>query len=184
MTGDPEVVAKEKSNFLGFLESFRFVHAAAPARPVTAPTSTAASGSRPQWQPPSAWEETDAGRFLVAKYLIRGADDTTAAVNISSAAGSGGGLAANVNRWCGQLGLAALSATELAEQTTPLQTAGGEAVMIALRGTDAKSGRPSQLIAAVVTRADQTWFYKLMGEPAIVTGEQAAFIEFVRGARY
>ncbi len=121
----------------------------------------------------------------MAKYLITGAaDDRKATVNISSSAGSGGGLAANVNRWCGQLGLAPLTETQLAERTTALDTADGEAVMIALSGTDATTGRPAELIAAVVSRTGQSWFYKLMGDPAVVTAERAAFTEFVRSVKY
>jgi len=30
----------------------------------------------------------------------------------------------------------------------------------------------------------QTWFYKLMGNPAVVTAQKAAFIQFVQSAKY
>ena len=59
---------------------------------------------KPTWTVPSGWQEGQLAQFLVAKYVIAGADGT-AAVNVSSLAGDGGGLLANVNRWRGQLGL-------------------------------------------------------------------------------
>ena len=45
--------------------------------------------------------------------MLTGDGGATAAVNVSSSAGEGGGLIGNVNRWRGQLGLAPLSEAEV-----------------------------------------------------------------------
>ncbi len=73
-------------------------------------SAAAASGpisheGQPNWQVPAGWQEVSGGQFLVAKFNLTGDNGATAAVNVSSSNGDGGGLAANVNRWRGQLGL-------------------------------------------------------------------------------
>ncbi len=95
-------------------------------------------------------------------------------------AGDGGGLAANVNRWRGQLGLPPI--TEVL--TTSIEIAGGKAEVVDMSGTDAKTGQPSRLVGAIVPQTGQTWFYKLMGAGAVVERENDAFIKFVQSVKY
>ena len=51
-------------------------------------------------------------------------------------------------------------------------------------GTDARTGKPAQLVGIVVPRNGQTWFYKLMGDPDVVAHEKEALIKFVQSAKY
>ena len=53
------------------------------------------------WQAPEDWKEEKAGQFLTAAYALPGGGRVT----VSKLAGDGGGLAANLNRWRGQVGL-------------------------------------------------------------------------------
>ena len=53
-----------------------------------------------------------------------------------------------------------------------------------LNGTDAQSGRPVRLVAAMVPRDGQTWFYKLMGDREVVAREKDAFTKFVQSVKY
>ena len=132
MTGDDALVAAQKPAFIEFLKSVSLPSASAmtglpPSHPPIGGASelppshppigggmmeaqggaAASSGQeKPTWQVPSGWQETPGGQFLAAKFLIKGADDSQAAVNVSESAGTGGGLLANLNRWRGQLGLA------------------------------------------------------------------------------
>jgi hypothetical protein len=39
-------------------------------------------------------------------------------------------------------------------------------------GTDAKTGQPARLVAAIVPHGDKTWFYKLMGNGKVVGGQK------------
>jgi hypothetical protein len=89
-------------------------------------------------------------------------------------------MAANVNRWRGQLGLPPISEIF----TTPLDVAGGKAQLVEMSGTNAQTGQPSQLIAVIVSQPDQTWFYKLMGDAKVVAGQKDAFVQFVQSAKY
>ncbi len=149
-------------------------------RPQAAPSSADAA-QKPQWQVPAGWKEIDGGPFLVSKFITSSAD---AAVNVSMSAGEGGGLAANVNRWRGQLGLSDLSNDQLADQAASIDIPGGKATLVDMAGTDAKSGQKARLIAAVVPRGEQTWFYKLMGAPATVEANREAFTNFVKSVKY
>jgi hypothetical protein len=116
----------------------------------------------------------------VAKFMLTGDGGATAAVNISSSPGDGGGLMANVNRWRGQLGLSP-SPDNLA---TPVEITGGKASFVDFSGTDARTGQPARLVGIVVSLPDQTWFYKLMGDAKVVESQKDVFTKFVQSAKY
>jgi hypothetical protein len=193
MTGDSDLVEQQKPAFVAFLKSLNF--AAAPAQtalpsghpaggdtgasasPATGPVS---SEGKPNWQVPAGWQEVAAGQFLVAKFAIIGEGGATAAVNVSSSPGDGGGLSANVNRWRGQLGLSPISEI----LTTPVDITGGKAQLVDMSGTDARTGQSARLLGIIVTQADRAWFYKLMGDAKVVESQKAAFTQFVQVVKY
>jgi hypothetical protein len=199
MTGDADLVEKQKANFIAFLKSVAFDKSAAPStmdmsqlpasHPAipsmnsgapTAPTADAAS--KPTWTVPADWKEGQLAQFLVAKFVI-GSGDATAAVNISQLSGDGGGLAANVNRWRAQLGQT--PQTEDAIAKLPMIDASGvKATVVEIAGTDARSGKPANLVGVVLPLNGQTWFYKLMGDGQIVAAQKDVFIQFVQSAKY
>ena len=129
MTGDREIVAREKSAFVAFLKSFEFANRPSPTTMAATPPHT---GDRPQWNVPADWREVPGGQFLIAKFAVETAADTPAAVNVSSSAGDGGGVVANVNRWRRQLGLAAGSAAEIESAAQALTTTAGPATLVLL----------------------------------------------------
>jgi hypothetical protein len=196
MTGDADLVEQQKPAFVEFLKSLNFGTAAAAPTPVEMPVAIpaasgdmgallsaavpAASANKPSWQVPAGWQEVAAGQFLVAKFTLTGDGGATAAVNVSSSPGDGGGLAANVNRWRGQLGLPPISEI----LTTKLDVAGGKAQMVDMSGTNAQTGQPAQLTGVIVQQNDQTWFYKLMGDAKVVESQKDAFTQFVKSAKY
>ena len=136
---------------------------------------------KPTWTIPAGWQESQPSQFLLAKFIIAGADGATAQVNISSLAGDGGGgLAANVNRWRGQLGLPPVAEI----LTTSFVVAGGQASVVDFTGTDAKTGKPARLVGVVLPFGGQTWFYKLMGDETIVAQQKAALTQFIQSAKY
>jgi len=196
MTGDADLVEQQKPAFLEFLKSLNF-GASASAQAETPPTlpagnpafgdmtPAAASGpisheGQPNWQVPAGWQEVSGGQFLVAKFLLAGDGGATAAVNVSSSPGDGGGLAANISRWRGQLGLS----PSPDNVTTPVDVAGGKADLVDISGTDARTGQPARLIGIMVTQGGQTWFYKLMGDAKVVESQKPAFVQFVQGVKY
>ena len=70
--------------------------------------------------------------------MLTGQDGAVAAVNVSSSAGDGGGLAANVNRWRGQLGLP----PEDEISTVTIDVPGGKAQLVDMSG---KCAQPASL---------------------------------------
>lgn len=193
MDGDAVLVEQQKPAFISFLQSLQFATSTVAAAPVdmsqlppshppigdmAAPTE--ASPDKPAWTVPDGWQPGPPSQFLVAKFVIAGTGNATAAVNVSSLAGDGGGLAANVNRWRGQLGLNPTADIS----TSPLDASGSKAQMVDFSGTDARTSQPARLIGVIVPAGAQTWFYKLMGDPDLVAQQKDAFIRFVQSAKY
>jgi hypothetical protein len=198
MTGEAGLVEQQKSAFIAFLKSVLFgapaVTPAAldmsqlpPSHPpigdmtpaVQAPSTDASS--KPTWTIPAGWQEGELAQFLVAKYVITGADGAQAAVNVSSLAGAGGGLLANVNRWRAQLSLEPVAEADLANLPT-LDASGGKATLVEFSGTN--GGKSARLVGIVLPLGGQTWFYKLMGDENIVAQQKDALLQFVQSAKY
>jgi len=203
MTGDDQLVAAQKPAFVEFLKSLNFTAGpatAAAALPAELPAGhppmdgaamgaaalpTASSGEgKPSWSVPAGWTEIPGGQFLVAKFTIAGEGDAKAAVNVSMSAGTGGGLAGNVNRWRGQLSLTPLGEAELSKETKPLEIAVGPASLVDMSGTDTRTQQPTRLVGVIVPQTGQTWFYKLMGDAKVVENQKDAFMKFVQGVKY
>jgi hypothetical protein len=196
MTGDDNLVAKQKSAFVGFLNSVTFPAARAQAQsPASHPpldggatpsllsgTAPSAEG-RPAWDVPAGWREMPAGQFLVAKFGLSGTGSAQTTVNVSRSVGDGGGALANVNRWRTQLGLTPLAASDLAALLREVPVADGKAMFVEMTGAE-RNGQKSQLVAAIVSQGGQTWFYKLMGDAQVVEREKEAFNKFVQGVKY
>lgn len=193
MTGDSDLVEQQKPAFVAFLKSLSF---GAPAAPAGMPPSHPAIGDmgatpaaagpissegKPNWQVPAGWQEVPGGQFLIAKFTIAGGG---AAVNVSSSTGEGGGLASNVNRWRGQLGLSSLADADVEKSVTPLDVAGSKASLVDFSGTEVRTKQPTRLVGVIVSEPGQTWFYKLMGDAPVVESQKAAFIQFVQGVKY
>jgi hypothetical protein len=197
MTGDDGLVAEQKPAFIEFLKSVSFPAATAetqlpPSHPpidggnmMAQMASAPSSGqSKPNWEVPSGWKELPGGQFLVAKFALTGAANAQANVNVSMSPGEGGGLLANFNRWRGQLGLAPVAEADLAKEVQPLDLSSGKASVADITGQDARSGQKVRLLAVVIPRSGETWFYKLMGNAEVVQQEKGAFMKFVQSAKY
>lgn len=211
MTGDEPVVTSQKAAFVAFLKSVEFTsggtrppglgegdtmppgrttaggaalpegHPPIATEPGTAPVNRA---GQPSWTVPAGWKEVSGGDFLVAKFLLTGEGNAQAAVNVSRSAGDGGGVAGNVNRWRGQLGLNPLPEAEAAKSGASLKVDADEATLVEMVGKDARTGQPSKLVGAILLHKDQSWFYKLMGDAKVVDANRAAFIQFVTNVKY
>jgi hypothetical protein len=129
-----------------------------------APAAAAASSgqAKPNWDAPSGWKEIPGGQFLVAKFVLTGAANAQASVNVSMSPGDGGGMLANVNRWRGQLGLGPEAEADLAKELQALDLPAGKATLADLAGQDAKTGQKTRLLAVVFPRSGETWFYKFV----------------------
>jgi hypothetical protein len=197
MTGDDALVAEQKPTFIEFLKSVSFTTAGAqaplpPSHPPIGSGSmmSAAAGAasseqaKPNWEVPSDWKEIPGGQFLVAKFALTSGGNTQANVNVSTSAGDGGGVLANVNRWRAQLGLTPEAEADLSKEVQSVDLSGGKATLVDISGQDASKGQKARLVAVVVPHSGSTWFYKLMGDPQIVEREKEAFMKFVQTVKY
>lgn len=201
--GADPLVQNEKPRFLEFLKSIEFTagstgaptlpegHPPLAGSPATAPGSgtagaMASSGSsqKPAWEVPPSWQEVPATQMLLAKFVAKGEAEATADITVSFFPGETGGLLANINRWRGQIELDMVDETEMKELTKPLDLPGGNAILVDMTGTDAKTRGKSRLIGAVVPRGGQTWFFKLIGDERVAEREKAAFVKFIQSVKF
>ena len=198
MMGDSALADQNKLAFTAFLSTVQFLSstgavppmdmspfpAGHPAIPGLTLGSQALAGDKPSWTAPSGWKEGELTQFLVAKYVVQGNDGAMAAVNVSQLDGDGGGLLPNINRWRGQLGQPPITDDDAAKLPT-IDASGAKAVVTDFTGTDMRNGgKPARLVGVVLPLNGQTWFYKLMGDPNIVSQQKDAFVAFVQSAKY
>jgi len=191
--GDAPVVAAQKPAFVEFLKSVSIVETAGPASRRAHFASTnekrvpgegdETTDAKPSWDIPAGWKEAPSSQMLLAKFVVSDSDGE-AEVTVSAFPGDTGGPLANVNRWRGQVGLGPLDEAGLERQLSRLDVAGGKAMLIDMSGTNSKTGKAARLIGVIWPREGRTWFYKLMGDPAVAEREKSAFVKFVQSARY
>ena len=85
-----------------------------------------------------------------------------------------GGTLANVNRWRRELGLRDIDDAGLPPMIAPLDPSEPEARLVDLTNNNRR------LVAAIVPRDGQYWFYKLRGDIAAVSPERDAFVAFAK----
>ena len=190
MTGPPALIESQLAPFRQFLASVRLpasgvaqtgpMTSAAPSSP---PAAAEANPGRPSWKVPAEWRETAPSMMTMARFVFGPGD--AAEVTVTPLAGAAGGFLANVNRWRGQLGLGPIGQDELDQTMQPLDRAGTGAMLVEMTGKNVRAGgAPAAMVVAVVPQPEQTWFYKLMGDPAVVAEAKQAFIQFVQSVNY
>ena len=157
------------------------------AASMMAQAGTAASSgqAKPKWEVPSGWKEVPGGQFLVAKFLVTGAGDAQAARQRQQ-------VARRRRRSVGQCQPLARPARPRArwpKRTWPSRCSRWtcRAAKRRWRISPARTpgtGQKARLLAVVVPRAGETWFYKLMGNAQVVQQEKEAFMKFVQTVKY
>jgi len=146
--------------------------------PVGAPEQTASLA----WHAPPGWTRGPEKAMRDLTYFAGpgGAAECT----VTLLAGDGGGLLANINRWCGQLGAPPLAASDLAGlEHVPM--AGGDGVLVRLeRGPGATAPAGAELlIGAVCLLPGRALFVKMTGPRDAVAGQRPALVEFCKSLR-
>jgi hypothetical protein len=200
LSGDSAVVTAQKPALIDFLKSVSFMKGAEGAgqgqhfastnekqASDTVPPAPAiprpANSNLPEWQVPASWKEVPPSEMLLAKFT-GGNDDGSADITVSAFPGDVGGTLANMNRWRGQIGLAPVAESDLEKLTTQLDVLGGKAILIDMTGQNPRTAKPARLVGVIWPRGGQTWFYKMLGDPAAVGREKDAFTKFVQSVHY
>lgn len=195
MMGEDALVAENKPKFLAWLKSVQ-VGGGEPTG--TAPSASAAptggpsmSGpvapppatGLPNWTVPEGWQAVAGSGMRLASFVVPGEGGAKGDLSVVALGPQAGGVVANVTRWRNQLGLPPLGETEMSTSLKSVTTrAGDKAILVELEGVGASSG--TNLLGAIVTRPDRTWFYKLTGPKILLNTERTHFQEFVQSVSY
>ena len=128
-----------------------------------------------EWTVPPGWEAQPLSALTNrGHYLLPESGGARAVVTISSYAGTAGGLAANVNRWRGQLGLPPQPDAEVEKSTVPLTAGSFTLQSVTLEGAK-PDGTAAAMVGAILSQPDETWFFKLTGPKASAEAARPAF---------
>jgi len=130
------------------------------------------------WKVPEDWKQEKAGQFATAAYAL----PEGGRVTVSKLAGDGGGLAANLNRWRGQVGLKPVADKDVSGQ--PLKIADSDEVMQLFNLTSVDSAADAEgILAGILPLKTETWYFKFSGSVGVLRKSEAVFAEFLRSVR-
>lgn len=121
-------------------------------------------------------EKSPPGPMLLHEFAAGDARAT-----VSMLGGDGGGLLANVNRWRGQIGLAAMEQQALMKSATPVKVDGIEGWRVELTG---QGEGAKATLGVIVERGGATWFFKMNGQADAVKSQTGAFDAFVQSVKW
>lgn len=130
------------------------------------------------WKIPAGWKEQPPSSMRVGSFLFRADNDQSADISVVPLSGEAGGLLANVNRWRGQINLGPVTEEELAKSAQKIQPSGREMILVDF----ANQGK--RVTAAVHTRGERTWFFKMMGEETAVGQAKPSFLQFLKSLKF
>ena len=155
--------------------------------PVSSPKEAVApktAGPATDFQTPKNWESQPPSSMRLASFLVKGDGGTVADVSLIILGGGAGTTLDNVNRWLGQLGQPPIATDRLSSISQQIVTALGEVTIVDLEGLPqgADAAKDGRILAALVMRKEDTWFFKMRGNAALVKAEKEHFLEWVRSA--
>lgn len=140
------------------------------------PQSALSNADLPSWNLPENWVEGRAVQMRRASYTVRGFESIDISVN--SFPGDVGGLAANINRWRTQIGLAALPPEEAMAYAVPINAAHPGTLFVHLHGG------VQTTYAAIFTHEGTSWFFKLTGPTGFAVEQEVAFRQWVTSVTF
>jgi hypothetical protein len=174
MTGPSTLVEEQRAGFDRFCETLA-MHEHGAAEPV-------AAAPRPQagldYEVPEGW--VDAGASNMRLVNLRTADGSQCYV--IRLAGQAGGLANNLNRWRGEVGLEHLDPAEL-DALPKVELMGQECSLLEVsgeyRGMGDQAGPGMTLLGVALIGDESSLFVKMVGAEADVAAERQSFIDFL-----
>lgn len=153
------------------------------------PTNTAAprmpSGFAPATQTavttPSNWEPQPLSQMRQASFMVKGDKGAVADVSFVSLGSAAGNVLENVNRWLGQLNQPPITEQKLGEMAQRLHTSLGDMTIVDLAGLpdNADPARDGRIIAAMMTTANATLFFKIRGNADLTEAQKGEFLKWV-----
>ena len=134
------------------------------------------------WKTPANWTELPPTDIRVGSFEIKAADGKQALMTIIPLVGMAGGDFANVNLWRQQAGLAAITEDEFQKTAQHLEVGGQPADLYEQIGKDAPEARG--ILGVIQHREGTSWFFKMAGDPGLVTDQKATFVEFLKSVKF
>ena len=153
-----------------------------PNTAAAAPGQTDNSAAQPQlqWTLPAGWTEVAPGEMSIASFKVSGPNGVEADVTVVPLPGLAGGDTANVNRWRGQVGLPEATADDLQKIAEAVQVGDQPATMYDLAGSD----HAKRILGVMHQRTGTTWFFKMMGDAALVEQQKPQFTAFLKSLTF
>jgi hypothetical protein len=161
----------------------------APQQQDAMPTNTAAprmpgglaSATETVVATPPKWEPQPLSQMRQASFLVKDDNGAVADISFVSLGSAAGNVLENVNRWLGQLGQPPITEQKLGEIAQRLRTSLGDVTIVDLTGLpdNADPARDGRIIAAMVTAANSTLFFKMRGNADLAEAQKGDFIRWV-----
>jgi hypothetical protein len=133
------------------------------------------------WTTPSGWVRDEQPRPMRELTFRVASGDRQAEVIVAKlAAGSFGDLAANINRWRGQVGLEPIADTTV-HAPEEIAIGGSDGVLFDFTGPDPDRRR---LLVVMAPVQDDVWFLKMIGPADLVAQQRPAFEMFLKSVRF
>ncbi len=155
--------------------------------PPVASQQPAASAAPFTFDLPEGWQSRPAGGMRKVDLLIPDGEKSAVFTAIDFPANSPPMMSdpiANVRRWRGEVGLPPLSDDEIKAKMQPLEIAGGKAMFVAAVPEVGQPQADRATLAAMFTRGDTIWFFKLSGNRDVVAAQQEKFNTFLKSVRF
>jgi hypothetical protein len=134
------------------------------------------------WTTPKEWQEQPLTEMRQGSFLVTSDKGAKVDISVSGFPGDTGGDLANVNRWRGQINLPLLDDAGLEGTAQKIEMGGEPASQFELEEKPDHSGR--KIFAVILHHGGGTWFFKMMGDSALVTAQQATFADFLESVRF
>ena len=144
------------------------------------PGGIAATSSAAVTTPPN-WEPQPLSQMRQASFLVKGENGAIADISFVSLGTAAGNVFDNVNRWLDQLGQPPITEEKLGDIAQRLRTSLGDVIIVDLAGLpkDADPAKDGRIIAAMMTTADSTLFFKMRGNADLTEAQKGDFIKWV-----
>ena len=150
------------------------------SNPGGAPAQPANAAPLFEYDLPDGWEALEPTQFRLVNLRFRAVP--MAEITLTVLGGDGGGLAANINRWRGQCGLAPASDLEVAAYPK-VQIFENEATYVEMTGSYQGMGGPKiedgGLYGAILNRGGRALFVKMTGPRQTIEAEREHFMTFM-----
>ena len=145
-------------------------------------SSPPAAGDSVSVEPPDGWTKGDQNSIVTHRFRKTDADQS-AQITISRMPAAVNEWPMNVRRWAGEVGINDYTDEQITTNTKDVDIDSQAAQMIELAADGSAPSRPA-LVAVMLVKDDDAWFFKLSGNSQIVEAESATFQQFLEAARF